>query len=80
MDTSSSLSFIDDATLHAIFDRHDREHILFGSDYPLFDPADECHRLQRRLDLSDGEIEVLLSSAATLLGLDGQTNAAAPGT
>jgi len=79
MDTSSSLSFIDDATLRAIFNGHDREHILFGSDYPLFDPADECHRLQRRLDLSDGEVEVLLSSAATLLGLNGQTNAAAPG-
>lgn len=78
MDTSSCLPFIDDATLRAIFARHDRARILFGSDYPLFDPADECRRLQRRLSLSDGEMDALLSGAAALLGCDGRQRPSCP--
>ncbi|EFL51911.1 amidohydrolase 2 [Solidesulfovibrio fructosivorans JJ]] len=66
IDTSSSLSFIDDDTLHRIFDGHPRERILFGSDYPLFDPGDEIGLLRRRLSLRDAELESLLSAATAL--------------
>ena len=68
LDTSSSLAFIDDETLKAIFAGHPRERILFGSDYPLFDPADEAWKLQKRLNLSDSELEEILANGATLLG------------
>ncbi|UJX40536.1 amidohydrolase family protein [Desulfovibrio sp. JY] len=66
IDTSSSLSFIDDDTLHRIVDGHPRERILFGSDYPLFDPGDEIGLLRRRLSLRDAELEGMLSAATSL--------------
>ncbi len=66
IDTSSSLWAIDDTTLKAIFDKHPRERILFGSDYPLFDPGDEMKELQRRLHLSDSVMDQLLTNAEHL--------------
>jgi predicted TIM-barrel fold metal-dependent hydrolase len=70
IDTSSSLEFIDDATLAAIWKKHPRERILFGSDYPLYDPADEMARLRKRLKLSDAELEQILRNSAIALGID----------
>ena len=64
IDTSSTLSFVDNDLLRALFDRHPRERILFGSDYPLFDPASERVALKRRLRLSDADMEGLLSSGS----------------
>ena len=66
IDTSSTLSFIDDDTLGRIFAGHPRERILFGSDYPLFDPGEEIVRLRTRLSLRDSELEQLLSTGASL--------------
>ena len=66
VDTSSTLSFIDDDTLRRIVDGHPRERILFGSDYPLFDPGEEIVRLRKRLKLRDRELEQILSAGATL--------------
>ncbi len=48
-DTSSSLSFIDDDTLRELIARHPADHLLFGSDNPLFDPADEIALVERRI-------------------------------
>lgn len=69
IDTSSSLDFIDDDTLFAIWKTHPRERILFGSDYPLFDPGSEIRRLRSRLGLSKAEMNSLLGNGATALGL-----------
>jgi len=66
IDTSSTLSFIDDDTLARIVDGHPRERILFGSDYPLFDPGEEIVRLRRRLSLRDAELEQILSTGGAL--------------
>ncbi len=66
LDTSSTLSFIDREILRAIFNRHPRERILFGSDYPLFDPAEERGNLQATLSLSDLALEQILSSGAAI--------------
>ncbi len=68
-DTSSTLDFIPDDLLRELFRRHPRERILFGSDYPLFDPGDEAVKLQKRLSLSDAELEELMENGARLLGL-----------
>lgn len=69
IDTSSSLTFMDDDTLQAIWRTHPRDRVLFGSDYPLFDPADEMRMLRRRLALSDAEMDSLLQNGAAALGL-----------
>lgn len=69
LDTSSSLDFIPDDLLCAIFARHPRERILFGSDYPLFDPSDEVEKLMRRVGLSRAEVDGLMENGARLLGL-----------
>ena len=66
LDTSSSLPFVDDGLLRAILDRHDPELVLFGSDYPLFDPARELKRLRERLGLSDAALERMLTAGETL--------------
>ncbi len=66
IDTSSTLEFIDDATLEAIYRRHPRERILFGSDYPRFDPGVERIRLRERLGLTDADMELALTAAARL--------------
>ncbi|WP_243312767.1 amidohydrolase family protein [Fundidesulfovibrio agrisoli] len=71
LDTSSSLPFIQDATLRAILDRHPAERVLFGSDYPLYDPGVELERLRTRLGLADADLERLLTTAQSLFpGLD----------
>lgn len=66
MDTSSSLPFLDDAMLLDFFRRHPSERILFGSDWPLFDPAEELERLRSRLGLTSREVEEMAARAAVL--------------
>ncbi|MHC1751436.1 amidohydrolase family protein [Humidesulfovibrio sp.] len=66
LDTSSSLSFIDDDTLRVLLAKHPAEQLLFGSDYPLFDPADEIALVERRMAPLGVNVETLLR-AGTLL-------------
>lgn len=66
MDTSSSLPFMDDATLLSFFRRHPAQRILFGSDWPLFDPAEELERLRSRLGLTSREVEDMAARAGSL--------------
>lgn len=66
IDTSCAIPFIDDASLAEILRRHPHERILFGSDYPIFDPGREIRRLQERLGLSDAQTERFLSNAGAL--------------
>lgn len=70
LDTSSALFAIEDKVLREILRRHPRELLLFGSDYPLFDPQEEFRLLQRRIKPSAAETEALLTNAAHLLGID----------
>ncbi len=66
LETSSCTEFIADDALHALLRAHPRERLLFGSDYPTYDPGDELRRLQTRTGFSDGEMEDLLSNADAL--------------
>jgi len=66
-DTSSTLPFIDDDLLRELWRRHPRERILFGSDYPLYDPGTEARQLQQRLGLSDAELEELQENGGRFL-------------
>ncbi|MFW5735559.1 MAG: amidohydrolase family protein [Oceanidesulfovibrio sp.] len=67
IDTSSSLSYIDQSLLDAIFERHPREYILCGSDWPLHDPKREIELLRSRLGLTDAEVAEILANGARLL-------------
>lgn len=68
IDTSSTLPYIDDATLAEIIRRHPRERILFGSDYPLFDPGTEAERIKTRLGFSEAEVDELMTNSHRLFG------------
>jgi uncharacterized protein len=72
IDTSSTLPFIDTDLLRLLYDSHPPERILFGSDYPLFEPKTELEALQSRLHLSDSRMELHLTAAADLI-LRGRT-------
>lgn len=67
MDTSSAIPFMDDSTLREIVKKHPRDKLLFGSDYPLFDPGESMGVLQKRLRLTDSELETHLCAAENLL-------------
>lgn len=66
LDTSSSLPFIEDGLLREILDRHPAERVLFGSDYPIFDPGQELERIRQRLRPTDSRLETLLTAGERL--------------
>ena len=53
--------------LRRLINAHDSERLLFGSDYPLYDPLDALHSLQARSGLDDARMERLLHNADKLL-------------
>ena len=69
LDTSSSSPFLPPELLQTILRRHPQEYLLFGSDYPLYDPAEEMERLQRKGRLSDTTLDKYRSNAGKLLPL-----------
>lgn len=66
LDTSSCLFSIPEKLLAMIYQSTPKHRFLFGSDYPLFDAAEEMQRLQYRLHLSDQELEKMLTNANNL--------------
>lgn len=69
LETSSTTPFIETDLLRRLINAHPRERILFGSDYPLYDPGEELHRLQRAAGFSDAELEEILSNADLIFPL-----------
>ena len=68
MDISSTLSFIPQTMLREFFRRHPTDRILFGSDYPLFSPAEELAKIDTMLpDLTDMIRERILGRNAVEL-------------
>ena len=65
LDTSNTES-MGRLSIRAIVAKHPRDRLLFGSDYPLFDPAAEIPGQQKRLGFSDKEMEELLRNADLL--------------
>lgn len=69
VDSSSVMNFVNDDLLKRLFKAYGPEHILFGSDYPLFDAATEIAQLQKRLRLTDSQLEDVLTNASAALKL-----------
>ena len=69
VDTSSSLYKLSPEEGRRIIRSYSPERVVFGTDFPMWDPAEELARF-RRLGLSDGEEErILCLNARPLLGL-----------
>ena len=66
-DTSSTTPFATPELAHKLLRTFPRERILFGTDWPLYDPVEELQRLQSLGGLSDSEMEVIMSNASALL-------------
>lgn len=66
LDTSSSLSFIPDETLAGLVRKHPADRLLFGSDYPLFDPGDEIALVEKRLLPLGVRLDDLLAAGTSL--------------
>lgn len=69
VDTSSSLYALENTQAKKLIDAIGVDKVLFGSDYPMWDPAEELERF-RQIGLSDAETEKILHlNAERLLGL-----------
>lgn len=66
-DTSSTTPFATPLLMKKLLGAFPRERILFGTDWPLYDPVEECARLQRSGGLSDTALETLMRNAESLL-------------
>ena len=66
-DTSSTTPFATPELAHKLLRTFPRERILFGTDWPLYDPVEELQRLQTLGGLKDSEMEVIMSNASDLL-------------
>ncbi|MDR1777002.1 MAG: amidohydrolase family protein [Desulfovibrio sp.] len=65
-DTSSVSPFASPELLRLLLTSYDRDRLLFGTDWPLFDPVDEVERLTRLGRLSEIEVDRLMGNAAFL--------------
>ena len=66
LDTSSCTPFIQPDLLKAILRKHPQDRILFGSDYPLYDPGDAMMHLQEKAELGDADLDRYCSNADAL--------------
>jgi len=72
IDSSSSMDFMDADMFRKLVDAFGTERLLFGSDYPLYDPAVERERLERTLNLPDSVMERILGGNAVRLLTGGE--------
>lgn len=66
-DTSSTTPYVDSATLKKLLTMLPEDHYFFGSDWPLKNPLEEHNRFARMSGFCEGQMERLMSNAATLL-------------
>lgn len=71
VDTSSSLDFVTPERAVQMIERFGADHVLFGTDYPMWGAREELIRFSRLgLSLSD-QRKILYDNAAHILGIDG---------
>lgn len=68
-DTSSALPFLGPERFLRLAETLGWDRLLFGSDYPLSDPAEEFEGLRTQLKLSETRMEAMASGIGSLLGL-----------
>lgn len=76
VDTSSSLDFLSVDHARSLVRAFGADHVLFGTDYPMWGPQDELRRL-RTLGLREEELRMILyDNAAALLRLSSSVSSA----
>ena len=70
-DTSSVTPFVTPEELRALLAAFPQERLLFGTDWPLYDPEEELGRLQRMAGLDDARLEAVMSNAERLFAAQG---------
>ena len=68
VDTSSSLYTLKPEEGRRIIRSYSRDRVLFGTDYPMCNPAEELERFHRLLLTDEEEEKILCLNAGTLLG------------
>ncbi|MEG6503030.1 MULTISPECIES: amidohydrolase family protein [unclassified Desulfovibrio] len=68
-DSSSTTPFATPMLVKTLLTAYPADRILFGTDWPLYDPLDEKRRLQEKGGLSDSMLERLMSNATAIPGL-----------
>ena len=66
VDTSSTMFVLDDERMIRAIRAFGADHVMFASDYPMWNPADELEHV-RKLGLSEEDLEKVLSGTAKKL-------------
>ena len=69
IDTSSTTPYVTPSLLQRLLARHDPDRLLFGTDWPIYDPVHELERLRTMSGLGEDAVERILSNAGRLLGI-----------
>ena len=72
VDCSSSFFAMDVAAGRALIDAYGADRVLFGTDYPMWDPQHELARLRGMHLAPETERKILYDNAAALFGLEGE--------
>ena len=72
VDCSSSFFAMDAAAGRALIDAYGADRVLFGTDYPMWDPQHELARLRGMHLAPETERKILYDNAAALFGLEGE--------
>lgn len=73
VDTSSTLYILPPEKARTIIRRFSRERVLFGTDYPMWNPGEEIQRFHRLKLTADEEEKILGRNAEKLLKMDPET-------
>ena len=68
VDTSSSFYWLKPERALEIIRAFGADRVLFGTDYPMWNPAEELERFHRLLLTDEEEEKILCLNAGTLLG------------
>ena len=70
MDISSAMPFLPPEKIHSLIRHYGAERLMFGSDYPMWDPVREYEAFMK-LDLTEQERELILrKNAAKVFSID----------
>lgn len=66
-DTSSTSPFVDAALLHRLMAMYPEDHYFFGTDWPLYSPAEELRRFRALTGYGEERMDRLMGNAVPLL-------------
>jgi len=68
-DVSSSLMFMEEGVAESYINRHGAERFVYGSDFPMWDPAEEMERFLRLKLTDDQKEQIAHRTAERILGI-----------